>query len=121
MHDDVVVLGVDRGDAAGVRQHLQHLPDVAEINHAALARGGDVGREHLDRGMPGLHCLGELAEALGRDLAEQHRVKGIVAIAGARPLPLPPFDCLLDRVAALDRGEIDRRGRAAVQSREAHP
>src|SRR5437588_12377854 len=56
-----------------------------------LREGGDVGREHLDRGMPGLHCLGELTEALGRDFAEQHRVKGIVAIAGARPLPLPPF------------------------------
>jgi len=52
MHDDVVVLGVDRGDAAGLGQDLQHLPDVAEIDHAALAARGDVGREHLDRGVP---------------------------------------------------------------------
>ena len=49
VHDEVVVLGVDRGDAAGLRQDLQHLPDVAEIDHAALAAGGDVGGEDLDR------------------------------------------------------------------------
>ena len=37
VHDDVVVLGMDRRDAAGLRQNLQYLPDVAEIDHAALA------------------------------------------------------------------------------------
>ena len=39
VHDDVVVLGMDDGDAAGLRQDLQHLPDVAEIDHAAPAAG----------------------------------------------------------------------------------
>jgi len=106
---------VDRRDPAGLRQNLEHLPDVAEIDHAATARGGDVGREHLDRGVPGLHRLGELAEALGCHLAEQHRVKGVIAIAGARPLLVTALDRLLDRLAALDRGEVDCCGRAAVQ------
>ena len=71
--------------------------------------------------MPGLHRLGELAEVLVRDLAEQHRVKGVVAVAGACPLLVPPLDCLMDRLAALDRGEIDRCRGAAVQGREADP
>ncbi len=121
VHDDVVVLGVDRGDATGLCQDLEHLPDVAEIDHAALAAGGDVGREHLDRGVPLLHRLGQFAEALGRDLAEQHCVKSVVAMAGAGPLPLPAFDRLLDRLAALDRGKVDRCRRAAVQGRKADP
>ncbi len=121
VHHDVVVFGVDRGDAAGLRQDLQHLPDIAEIDHAALAAGRDVGGEHLDRGVPGLHRLGEFAEALVPDLAKEHRVKGVVAIAGARPLLVPSFDRLLDRFAALDRGEVDRCRRAAVQGCEADP
>src|SRR5262249_31266294 len=119
VHDDVVVLGVDRGDAASLCQDLQHLPDVAEIDHAAAPAGRNVGRKHLDRGVPGLHRLGELAEAFGRDLAEQHRVKGVISIAGVRPLLVAPLDRLLDRLAALDRGEVDRCRRTAVQGREA--
>ena len=106
---------VDRRDPAGLRQNLEHLPDVAEIDHAALSARGDVGREHLDRGVPSLHRLGELAEALGRDLAEEHRMKGVVAVAGTCPLLVTPLDRLLDRLAALDRREVDRRRGAAVQ------
>src|SRR5271165_6326244 len=74
---------------------------IAEIDHAAAAARGDLGREHLDRVVPGLHRLGELAEALQGDLAEQHRVKGVVAVAGAGPLFLPPLDRLLHAVAGL--------------------
>ena len=65
--------------------------------------------------------LGELAEAFGCDLAEQHRVKGVVAVAGARPLLMPPLDRLLDRLAALDWGEVDGCRRAAMQGCEADP
>ena len=58
VHDEVVVFGVDRGDAAGLREDLQHLPDVAEIDHPALAARGNVGREDLDAWVPGLDRLG---------------------------------------------------------------
>ena len=113
VHDDVVVLGVDRRDAAGLCQDLQHLPDVAEIDHAALAAGGDVGREDLDRGVPRLDRFLELRQDLGCDLALHHRVKRVVAIAGAGPFLLPSLDRALDAVAGLDEREVDhRRGTA---------
>ena len=38
VHDDVVVLGVDDAEPALLGQHLERLPDVAEIDHAAGAR-----------------------------------------------------------------------------------
>ena len=38
VHDDVVVLGVDDAEPALLRQHLERLPDVAEVDHAAGAR-----------------------------------------------------------------------------------
>ena len=121
VHDDVVVLGVDRRDAAGLGQYLQHLPDVAVLHHAALARRGDVGGEHLDAGVAGLHRLGDLRVDVGRELAQQHRVEGVVAIALAGPLLLPVLDRLLHIHAALDRCEVDRRRGAAEQRRLADP
>ncbi len=60
VHDEIVVLGVDRSDAAGLSQNLEHFPDVAKIDHAALAAGCNVGRKDLDRGMPGLNRFGQL-------------------------------------------------------------
>jgi len=39
VHDDVVVLGVDDAEPALAGQHLEHLPDVAEVDHAAGACG----------------------------------------------------------------------------------
>ena len=37
VHDDVVVLGMDDAEAALLGEDLEHLPDVAEVDHAALA------------------------------------------------------------------------------------
>ena len=62
VHDDVVVLGVDRRDAAGLGDDLQHLPDVAVLHHAAGVARPDVGGEDLDGGMAGLHRLGKCVE-----------------------------------------------------------
>src|ERR1700730_15280066 len=94
---------------------------IAAMPERAAARGRDVGGEHLDAGMAGLDRLGELTENFGRDVAEQHRVEGVIAIAGAGPLLVAPLDRLLDGVAALDRGKVDRRRRAAEQRRLADP
>ncbi len=108
---------MDRGDPPGLGQNLQHLPDVAEIDHAALARGGDVGGEDLDARVPGGDRFGELRQDLRGDLALHHRVKGVVAMAVAGPFLLAPLDRLLHAVAVADQGEIDDRGRAAMQCR----
>ena len=48
VHDDVVVFGVDRRDAALLRDDLQHLPDIAELHHPPLAVRANIGGEHLD-------------------------------------------------------------------------
>ena len=57
-HDDVVVLGVDRRDAAGLGDRLQRFPDVAVLHHATGVAWANVRSEDLDAGMTGLHCLG---------------------------------------------------------------
>jgi hypothetical protein len=40
--------------AAGLREELQHLPDVAELHHPAEPVRPDIRGEHLDRGMAAL-------------------------------------------------------------------
>ena len=60
VHDDVVVFRMDDAKPALLRQHLERLPDIAEIDHAAGARGQDVGGEYLQRRIAGLDRLGEL-------------------------------------------------------------
>ena len=37
VHDDVVVLGVDDAEAAMLGEHLEHLPDIAKVEHANVA------------------------------------------------------------------------------------
>ena len=98
VHDDVVVLGVDRRDAAGLREDLQHLPDVAVLHHAALARRGDVGGEDLDAGMPGLHRLGDLRIDVGRQFCpaascgrRSRRSTGPAIAAGDARSPAAPI------------------------------
>ena len=121
VHDEIVVFGVDSGDAAGLRQYLQHLPDVAEIDHSALAAWGNVGREDLDAWVPGLDRLGQLRQQLMRQLTLHHRVKRIVAMAIAGPFLLPPLDRLLHGVAVADQREIEDRRCAAMERRLADP
>ena len=49
VHDDIVVFCMDDTEPAFLRQHLERLPNVTEIDHAAAARGQDVGGEDLER------------------------------------------------------------------------
>ena len=37
VHDDIVVLCVDDAQAAMLGEHLEHLPDIAEVEHANVA------------------------------------------------------------------------------------
>jgi len=71
VHDDVVVLGVNCGDAALGREDLQYLPDIAKLHHPALPVGPDVGGEHLHRGMARLDRLRHCAEHALRQPAVQ--------------------------------------------------
>ena len=66
VHHDVVVLGVDDAEAAVTGEHLEHLVDVAEIDHAAFARGRDVGGEDFHRRIARLDRFRELRVEGGR-------------------------------------------------------
>ena len=114
-HDDVVVLGMDAGDAARCRHDLQRLPDVAVRHHAAEVPRPDVGREDLYAGMAVLHRIGELAEMRHRHLAHQREMEAVVAVAGVSPLRLGRFDRLLDGAVVHALHEIDQRRGAAMQ------
>ena len=95
---------MDRREAAGLRQDLQDLPDVAEFDHAALVQGADVGREDLDRRMPRLHRLGQRAEQIGGLRAAQHQMKAVIAMAVAGEFAL----ALLDRALQRNLGQAER-------------
>ena len=92
VHDDVVVLGVDDAEPAVLRQHLERLPDVAEIDHAAGARRQDVGGEDLERRIAGLDRLRELTGKFRRRLGVQHDVVGPVARALADEILVARLD-----------------------------
>ena len=77
VHDDVVVLGVDDAETAFGGKDLEHLPDVAEVDHPPGAVRPDVGGEDLDGGVAGLDRLGQLAHLRVRRLA--------AAASGGRP------------------------------------
>ena len=94
---------------------FKHLPDVAELHHAALPVRPDVGREHLDRGVAVLDRLRQRVEHALRQLAVQQQVKAVVAIAGAGPFALAQLDRLLQRLIRRARGEIEQGGRAAME------
>jgi hypothetical protein len=115
VHDDVVVLGVDRGKTARLRENFQRLPYIAELDHSALIDRPDVGREDLDAGVPGLHCLWERGKDLRVLLAAQHQVEAVIAIAGAGPFALSCLDRGLQRHLGEAQGEIEERRRAAVE------
>ena len=117
VHDDVVVFRVDDAEPALLRQHLERLPDVAEIDHAAAARRQDVGGEYLQRRIAGLDRLRELPGEFGRRLGMQHDVIGPVARAFSDEVLVARFDRLLRRDTVAPIGEIDERRRAAEQRR----
>ena len=121
VHDDVVVLGVDDAEPALLGEHLEHLPDVAEVDHAPGAVRPDVGGEDLDRRVAGLDGLGQLAHLRVRRLAAEHQVVGPVAAALGRELLVARLDPLLHAAVGRRVGEIDQRGGAAPQRRHADP
>ncbi len=107
VHDDVVVLGMDNAESARLRQHLECLPDIAEVDHAPGARGQDVSGEYLQCRIAGLDCLGELPGEFGRRLGVQHDVVGPVARTLADEVP----------VAGLDGSQVPKRHPASRRNR----
>ena len=114
-HDDVVVLGVNRRDAARLRDGLQCLPDVAVLHHAAGVAGTNVGGEDLDAGMAGLHRFRQLFVLADGDLAHQRQMEAVVAVARALPVRVGLLDRGLDRAVVRALHEIDQRRGAAEQ------
>src|SRR5258708_36782718 len=90
VHDDVVVLGVDNAETAMSREHLKHLPDVAEIDHASAAAGCDIRGEYLHRGNASLNGFSELPGNVGRKVAFHHPFNNITAIISPPPLLISP-------------------------------
>ena len=94
------------------RVGYEHL---AEVDHAAAARGEDIGGEYLERRVAGLDRLGELAGEFGRRLGVQHEVVGPVAWAFPEEVLVAGLDGLERRDAIAPIGKIDERGRPAEQ------
>jgi len=94
VHDDVVVLGVDDAEATLLGEHLEGLPDVAEVDHAAGALRPDVGGEDFDGRIAGLDGLRQLGKLRVRRLAAQHEMVGPVAAALGRELLVARLDTL---------------------------
>ena len=117
VHDDIVVFCMDDTEPAFLRQHLERLPNVTEIDHAAAARGQDVGGEDLERRVPGLDRLRELARELGRRLGMQHDVVSPVARALPDEILVARLNRLLCGNTVAPVGKIDERGGSAVQRR----
>ena len=114
-HDDVVVLGVDRGDATSLGDGLQRFPDIAVLHHAAGVAGPDIGGEDLDAGVAGLHRLREFVVLPDRDLAHQGQVEAVVAVASVLPVCVRLLDRGLNRAVMRALHEVDQRGGAAEQ------
>src|SRR5258708_34951310 len=74
VHDDVVVFCMNDAESALLRQHLERLPDIAEVDHAAAARGKNIGGEYLERRVAGLDRRSELPSEFVRRLGVQHEV-----------------------------------------------
>ena len=120
VHHDIVVFAMDHTQAVLLRDHLEHLPDVAEIHHAPAAAGRDVGGKHFYGRITRAQHLGELPKNLRRQRALDHYVKAVVTLALARPIFMPVVDGLLDSFAVRPAHEVDHRRRAAIQRRAAH-
>src|SRR6516164_8761089 len=94
MHDDVVVFRMNDAESTLLRQHLERLPYIAEVDHAAAARRKDIGGEYLERRVAGLDRLGELPREFRRRLGVQHDVVGPVAWAFADEVLVARLDGL---------------------------
>src|SRR5262249_51277009 len=97
-------------ESALLRQHLERLPDIAEVNHAAAARRKDIGGEYLERRVAGLDRLSELAGEFGRRLRMQHDVVSPVTWAFPDEVFVTRLDGLQRRDAISPIGKINKCG-----------
>src|SRR5215472_8685204 len=105
VHD--VVFRVNDAESTLLREHLERLPDIAEVDHAAAARRKDIGGEYLERRVAGLDRLGELPGEFRWRLGVQHDVVSPVARAFADEVLVARLDRLewQDTIAPI--GKID--------------
>src|SRR5215510_8905725 len=115
MHDDVVVFGMNDAESALLRQDLERLPDIAEVDHAAAARGKNIGGEYLERRVARLDRLGELAAEFGRRLGVQHDVVGPVTWAFPDEILVARLDGLQRRDAVAPIGKINKSRRPSEE------
>src|SRR3989442_14327874 len=92
VHDDVVVFRMNDAESALLRQDLERLPDIAEVDHAAAARRKDIGGEYLERRVAGLDRFGELPGELRRRLGRQRDVLGPLTWAFAEEVFVARLD-----------------------------
>src|SRR5215510_5412739 len=86
VHDDVVVFRMNDAEAALIRQHLERLPDIAEVDHAAAARRKDIGGEYLERRVAGLDRLRQLPGEFRSEFASTWNASQISPKSTMRPL-----------------------------------
>src|SRR5262249_22296700 len=115
MHDDVVVFGMNDAESALLRQDLERLPNIAEVDHAAAARGKNIGGEYLERRVARLDRLGELATEFGRRLGVQHDVVGPVTWAFPDEILVARLDGLQRRDAVAPIGKINKSRRPSEE------
>src|ERR671935_1265384 len=115
VHDDVVVFCMNDAESALLRQYLECLPDIAEIDHAAAARRKDIGGEYLERRVAGLNRFSELAGEFGRRLGMQHDVVGPITWAFPDEVFVAHLDGLTRGEAIAPIGKINECGRSAKE------
>src|SRR5262245_20267674 len=115
VHDDVVVFCMNDAESALLRQHLESLPDIAEVDHTPAARREDIGGEDLERRVAGLDRLSELAGEFGRRLGVQHDVVGPVTWAFPDEVFVARLDGLQRRDTIAPIGKINKRGRPSEE------
>jgi hypothetical protein len=115
VHDDVVVFCMNDAESALLRQHLECLPDIAEVDHAAAARRKNIGGEYLERRVAGLDRLSELPSEFGRRLGVQHDVVGPVTWAFPDEVFVARLDGLQRGDAIAPIGKINKRGRPSEE------
>src|SRR5215471_17331897 len=107
VHYNVIVFCMNDAETALLREHLERLPDIAEVDHAAAARRKNIGGEYLECRIAGLDRLCELAGEFGRWLGVQHDVVGPVAWALPDEVFVARLDGLQRRDAIAPIGKIN--------------
>src|SRR5439155_25472380 len=85
------------------------------VDHAAAARGKNIGGEYLERRVAGLDRFSELAGEFGRRLGVQHDVVGPVTWAFPGEVFVARLDRLQRRDAVAPIGKINKTGRPSEE------